>query len=217
MPADPWSTVVGVVDDTRMPGLGGDFRALQVYTLPNPRGPMPIPLLVRTAGSGEDAMLALEKAVKVDRTVLVWGSQSGEAYLRDSLAPSRFAMALLTAFAVIALVLAAAGLYGVIAYGVTQRTREIGVRVALGADPGAIRGLVVGDGLRLAVLGVVIGTGASAAATRLLDNMLYGVSPADPMTFAGVAVLVAAIAMVASYVPARRALRIDPTEALRAD
>jgi hypothetical protein len=217
MPAEPWSTVVGVVDDTRMPGLVGDFRALQVYPLANPRAQIPITLIVRTAGSAEDAMLALEKAIKVDRTLLVWGSQSGEAYLRDSLAPSRFAMALLTAFAIIALVLAAAGLYGVISYGVTQRTREIGVRVALGADAGAIRSLVVGGGVRLAVFGVVIGTGAAAAATRLLDNMLYGVSPADPMTFVGVAVLVGAIAMVASYMPARRALRIDPTEALRAD
>jgi len=122
-----------------------------------------------------------------------------------------------TAIAVIALVLAAIGLYGVIAYGGTQRTREIGVRVALGADPQAVTTLVVGGGFRLAVAGVVIGSGAAVAATRVLESMLYGVSPADPLTLVGIALLVAAIALVASYVPARRALRIDPTEALRAD
>jgi len=114
-------------------------------------------------------------------------------------------------------VLAAIGLYGVIAYGGTQRTREIGVRVALGADPQAVTTLVVGGGFRLAVAGVVIGSGAAVAATRVLESMLYGVSPADPLTLVGIALLVAAIALVASYVPARRALRIDPTEALRAD
>jgi ABC-type antimicrobial peptide transport system permease subunit len=149
--------------------------------------------------------------------VLFYGSQSGEAYLRDSLAPTRFAMALLTAFAVIALVLASVGLYGVIAYGVTQRTREIGVRVALGADARAVTALVVGGGLRLAVLGVAIGTAAAVAATRVLESMLYGVSPADPPTLLAIALLVGVIALAASYIPARRALRIDPTEALRAD
>ena len=95
--------------------------------------------------------------------------------------------------------------------------QEIGVRIALGADPGAVTGLVIGGGLRLAVAGVVIGAAAAAGTTRLLGSMLYGVSPADPLTFVAIAVLVAAIALLASYVPARRALRINPTEALRAD
>jgi predicted permease len=213
---EPWSTIVGIVDDVRLPGVRGDFRVLHLYSLLPPRSTN-IPFLVRTGGTGEGAMLAIERAVKADPTILFYGSQSGEAYLRDSLAPTRFAMALLTAFAIIALVLAAIGLYGVIAYGVTQRTREIGVRVALGADSRAVTTLVVGGGARLAVLGVAIGTAAAVAATRLLESMLYGVSPVDPLTFAVIALLVAVIAVLASYVPARRAVRIDPTEALRAD
>jgi len=141
----------------------------------------------------------------------------GDRYLRDSLASMRFAMALLAAFSGIALVLSGVGLYGVIAYSVTQRTREIGVRVALGADAAAVSRLVVGGGLRLAAIGVVIGAVAAAATTRVLDSMLYGVSRVDPLTFGAIVLLVAVIALFASYVPARRAVRIDPTEALRAD
>jgi predicted permease len=215
-PAEPWSTVVGIADDIQLPGMRGDFHMMNHYALLNSRFSN-IPFLVRTSGSGEQLMGAVEKAVKADPTVLFYGSQSGEAYLRESLAPTQFAMALLTAFAILALVLAAVGLYGVIAYGVTQRTREIGVRVALGADPRAVTRLVVGGGMRLAAVGVAIGAVTAAATTRLLESMLYAVTPTDPVTFSLIALLVATIAILASYVPARRALRIDPTEALRAD
>jgi ABC-type antimicrobial peptide transport system permease subunit len=141
----------------------------------------------------------------------------GDTYISESLAPTRFAMALLVAFSVIALLLAGVGLYGVIAYSVTQRTREIGVRVALGADARSVRRLVVGGGLKLTTLGVVLGIAAAAVSTRVLASLLYGVSPVDPVSFGAITVLVMAIALVASYVPARRAVRIDPTEALRAD
>jgi putative ABC transport system permease protein len=141
----------------------------------------------------------------------------GDAYLRDSLAPSRFAMALLTAFSLLALILSAVGLYGVIAYSITQRTREIGVRVALGADAQSVRRLVVGGGVRLAALGVGLGVAGAFATTRLLSSLLYGVSPVDPASFVGIAALVVGIAVAASYIPARRAVRIDPMEALRAD
>ena len=106
---------------------------------------------------------------------------------------------------------------GVIAYSVTQRTREIGVRVALGADARSVQRLVVGGGLRLTSLGVVLGLVGAAASTRVLASLLYGVGPADPLSFGGISALVVAIACLASYIPARRALRIDPTEALRAD
>ncbi len=124
-------------------------------------------------------------------------------------------MALLTAFAIIALVLTAVGLYGVIAYSVNQRTREIGVRMALGAEPRAVMGLVLGGGIRLAAAGVVIGAAVAAEATRVLRSMLYGVGPGDPWTFVGVGVVVGGVAILASYVPARRALRVEPAEALR--
>lgn len=123
-------------------------------------------------------------------------------------------MALLVAFAVVAFTLATVGLYGVISYGVAQRTREIGVRVALGAEPTAVARLVVGSGLRLASVGVVIGAGGAVAATRALSGMLYGVSASDPATFAGTSLVVAAVALVASYLPA---VRIDPVEALRGE
>ncbi|MDQ3997962.1 MAG: FtsX-like permease family protein, partial [Gemmatimonadota bacterium] len=212
-----WSTIVGVVDDARVPEVRGDVAALQVYSLLPPRLPA-VPLLVRTAMSGDAAAPMIKRAItSVDPTIYVRPTLSGDTYLRDGLAPTRFAMALLTAFAVVALVLAAVGLYGVIAYGVSQRTREIGVRVALGADPRAVAGLVVGSGLRLAAGGVLLGAAAAAGSTRVLASMLYAVSPADPVTFAVIALVVAAIALLASYVPARRASRIDPTEALRAD
>ena len=214
---EPWVTVVGVVDDIHMPGPYGDGRALQVYSLLPPQMGN-VPFLVRTAQSGEDAATTIHRAVvAVDRGLLVRPPVAGEAYLRDGLAPTRFAMALLTAFAIIALVLSAVGLYGVIAYSVTQRTREIGVRVAMGAAPRAVAGMVVGDALRLAAVGVVLGAFASMACTRVLGSLLYGVSPADPLTFAIIALLVVAIALLASYVPVRRALRIDPAEALRVD
>lgn len=104
-----------------------------------------------------------------------------------------------------------------IAYGVTQRTREIGVRLALGAPPGAVVRRIAAGGLRLAGVGVLVGTAAAAAATGVLRGMLYAVGPADPLTFALTALLVTGIALVASYVPARRALRVDPAETLRAD
>jgi putative ABC transport system permease protein len=216
-PPAAWSTVVGVVDDIQLPGLRGDTRTMNVYSL-LPPNLSDVPFVVRTAGSAEEAAPTIHRTiVEADRRVLVRPILSGEAYLRDALAPSRFAMALLAAFAVIALVLSAVGLYGIIAYSVTLRTREIGVRIALGADSGAVTGLVIGGGLRLAVAGVVIGAAAAAATTRLLGSMLYGVSPADPLTFVAIAVLVAVIASLASYLPARRAPNINPTEALRAD
>ena len=133
------------------------------------------------------------------------------------LAPTRFTLALLGAFAGVALFLAIVGLYGSIAYTVSQRTREIGIRIALGASAKTVTGLVVGDGLRLALVGVVIGAGTAAAASRTLSSLLYAVSASDPATFAAIAALIGAVTLAASYVPARRAARVDPVDALRSD
>ncbi|HEV7992857.1 MAG TPA: ABC transporter permease [Gemmatimonadaceae bacterium] len=215
--ADPWSIVVGVVDDTRMPDVRGDVADMQVYSLvPSKLGD--VPFLVRTAKSGDDAAPMIKHAIaSVHPALYVRPTLSGDSYLRDGLAPTRFAMALITAFAVLALVLATVGLYGVIAYSVSQRTREIGVRMALGADSGAVRRLVTAGALRHSLTGVVIGTVVAAATSHVLTGMLYGVSPVDPFTFSAIALLVTAIAVLASYVPMRRALRIEPTEALRAE
>jgi putative ABC transport system permease protein len=141
----------------------------------------------------------------------------GDDYLREALAPTRFALALLVAFAGVALVLSIVGLYGSIAYSVSQRTREIGIRVALGASPNAVTGLVIGDGVRLTALGLIVGIAAATAATRALSSLLYGVGASDPTTFAGIAILVGGVAIAASYLPALRASRVDPVNALRAE
>ena len=193
------------------------MAAVQVNILIPPRlGDVPI--LVRKAVSGDDAAPLIKRAIaSVHPALYVRPTLSGDTYLRDGLAPTRVAMALITAFVILAVVLAAVGRYGVVAYGVSQRTREIGVRVALGAVPSAVIRLVVGVGLRLAAVGVVLGLAIAMATARVLGSMIYAVSPADPLTFATTALLVTAIALIASYVPARRALRIDPAEALRTD
>jgi putative ABC transport system permease protein len=213
----PWSTVVGVVADVRLPGVRGNRDELQVYSLPLRQIPTGA-YLVRTSLAPDAIVPTLRRVIMAtDSRLRVGTATTGDAAVRDMLAPARFSMALLGAFAAVALTLATVGLYGVISYGVTQRTREIGIRVALGASPSAVTGLVLGDGFRVIAGGVVVGLAAAAATSRLLGSMLYGISPADPPTYSAIAVLVAAVALFASYVPARRALRIDPLEALRAD
>jgi putative ABC transport system permease protein len=129
----------------------------------------------------------------------------------------RFTLVLLATFAAVALVLAAVGIYGVISYAVSRRTHEIGVRVALGASPSAVVRLVVAQGMRVVTVGVVIGLAGALLASRLMTQLVYGVRVTDPMTYVGVAALLGAVALVASYIPARRATRIDPLAAMRTD
>jgi putative ABC transport system permease protein len=131
------------------------------------------------------------------------------------LADRRFLLLLVGLFAAAALALAAVGIYGVVAFSVTRRTQEIGIRMALGAQRSGVLRLIVGEGARLAVLGVGIGIAASLVITRLLSSLLFGISATDPITFAGVAVLLFLVALLASYMPARRAMRLDPNSALR--
>jgi len=124
-------------------------------------------------------------------------------------------MALLTSFACLALVLSALGVYGVLSYSIAQRTREIGLRLALGADQGSVLRLVVGTGARLALFGIAAGTAVALALTRMMTDLLYGVRPADPVTFAVVTIVLASTSILACYIPARRAMRVDPIVALR--
>ncbi len=207
----------GVADDVHLPGARGDLQDYQIYTMPLARPPVPT-FVVRMASVPPNVESVLRKAIQsVNPTLIARRTRVGDDYLREALAPTRFAMALLGTFSLVALVLSVVGLYGSITYTVTQRTREIGIRVALGASPRAVIGLILGDGVKLAVAGLVIGLAAAIATTRTLTSLLYAVTPGDPLTFILIAVAVALIALLASYIPARRAVRIDPVDALRAD
>jgi putative ABC transport system permease protein len=153
----------------------------------------------------------------IDPNLPVYAVRSGESLLAKQLASRRFATTLINAFAVSALLLAAFGLHGVIAYGVRQRTHEIGVRVALGATAGRILALVLGQAARLTAFGVAIGIAAAIVVTRLITTMLFNVRPGDPVTLAGVVVLLAAVVGLATLGAARRAARIEAAVALRAE
>ena len=146
---------------------------------------------------------------------VIFGARTMEQIISNSLAARRFAMVLLSIFAAIALLLSSIGIYGVISYLVGQRTQEIGIRVALGARRWDVLRLVLSHSVQMAVLGVLIGVAASLALTRLMDKMLYGVSATDPITFFAVAIILTCVALAASYIPARRAMRVDPIIALR--
>ena len=137
------------------------------------------------------------------------------AVVSRSMADRRLMASLLAGFAGLALALAAVGIYGVTAYGVAQRTREIGVRMALGAQRGHVFRLIIGGGMKLVLIGVAVGLCVALGLTRLLSSLLYGVGASDPLTFAGVILLLGAVALAANYLPARRATRIDPMMALR--
>ncbi len=173
-------------------------------------------IVVRADMAPEGLASAVRGVVRgMDPDVPVYDMKTMDQYLGTAVAEPRFSMLLLSIFAALALVLTAIGLYGVIAYAVAQRTHEIGIRIALGAGPGDVLGDVLGSGARIALLGVVCGTAGALAATRLLRGLLYGVSASDPATFAAVALLLFGVAMLACYIPARRAMRVDPVIALR--
>jgi ABC-type antimicrobial peptide transport system permease subunit len=146
---------------------------------------------------------------------VISGAQTMDEIISDSISDRRFSMILLGVFAALALMLSSVGIYGVISYLVGQRTHEIGLRMALGAQRRDVLKLVLGHGVKTALLGVAIGLVAALGLTRLMADMLFGVSPTDPVTFAGVAALLVIVAMAACYMPARRAMRVDPMTALR--
>ncbi|MBP1635629.1 MAG: permease [Acidobacteria bacterium] len=153
----------------------------------------------------------------MNRSVPLSGARTLEEIRAESMAQTSFALVMLAIAATVALLLGVVGIYGVIAYMATQRTREIGIRMALGAQRENVSGLFVRHGLLLAGAGVLLGVGASAALARLMSSLLFGVSAWDPATYVAVSLALAAIALLASYVPARRAARLDPIVALRAD
>jgi putative ABC transport system permease protein len=215
----PLYTVVGVVADVKQLSLAGD-QADAVYVPASqwPSGDRVMSLVVRIRGDPAGFAPAVREAIwSVDRQQPVVRVATMEGLLAASAAQRRFALVLFEAFALAALVLAAAGIYGVLAGNVAERTREIGVRAALGATRGRIVSLVVGQGMMLTALGVAIGLTAAAIASGGIVSLLFGVSRLDPVTYVGVVALLGAVALVACAAPAWRALRVDPATSLRAE
>ncbi len=210
-----WLEIVGVTGDMRANGLGSEAPAelyvpttqfVNGYNAYVIRGAVPVTTLlpaIRRAVAKVDPMLALSSVATMDEAI------------GRTLALPRFTMWLLVLLGGVGLVLALVGVYGVISYVVTQRTREVGIRIALGADVGGIQWMLVRQGILLGVAGIAVGSAVSIAATRYLGALMYGVSPHDPLTFGAVALLLVAVAACASWIPARRATRIDPLVALR--
>jgi len=173
-------------------------------------------LVVRTTGDPKALTSAVRAAMReLDKDLPLYGIKPVADVIADSVAPRKFNMLLLGVFAGLALVLAAVGLYGVMSYAVSMRTREIGIRMALGASQKRVLGLVVGQGLILTGSGVAIGLIASFFLTRLMTSLLYGVNPTDAITFGGISLLLIGVSTMASVVPAQRAMKVDPMVALR--
>ena len=218
--------IVGVVGHVKQWGLAEDANSpvlaqfyMTISQVPDQFMPLAARgglFAVRTQGSPETEMGAIRRALeKINGEIVVYETRTMDKIISDSLAARRFSMILLGIFAVLALVLSCVGIYGVISYLAGQRTHEIGIRMALGAQRNDVLRLVLGHGAKMVLIGVGVGVAASLALTRLMARLLFGVSAYDPLTFLGVACLLILVALAASYVPARRAMRVDPIVALR--
>ena len=207
--------VIGVVGDARTSGL--DESAMEEFYLHSLQQPAGfVSLTIKTRSAPASLAGAVRNAVlEVDKDQPLYNLKTMEQHLADSVARRRFPMLILTGFAVTALLLSALGLYGVVSYSVAQRTHEIGIRMALGAQASDVLKLILGNGMALALIGVAAGLAGAFALTRLIAGLLFGVSATDATTFAAVAGLLILVALLASYIPARRATKVDPLVALR--
>jgi putative ABC transport system permease protein len=216
---DPWISVVGIVGDVKEMGLEAPAKAEMFFPyqqMPTMLWNMPRDLTIRTSNDPLSLVSALRQAIwSVDPAQPVSNIRTMDDVLAEEVTQRRIGMTLLTAFASLALLLACLGIYGVLSYAVSQRTSEIGVRIALGASKNQVLRLVMADGMRLAAVGVGIGLVAALALTRLMAGLLFGVSASNPLTLAGMTLVLASVALLACYIPARRAAKVDPMIALR--
>ena len=221
--------IVGIVGDVKQDALNGSDPNATLYvpmaqitaatyaaSTVGPFRAFSMALVVRTITRPTSLVTAVANAVhQLDPVTPVLDVVTLEDFVAESLSQERFNMLLLATFAGLAVVLAAVGIYSVLAYGVRRRVREIGIRMALGAQNGDVLRTVIGDGTKLTLIGVAIGIAGALALTRSLSSLLYGVRPTDPLTFIVVSFILTSVALLASYIPARRATRIDPMVALR--
>jgi predicted permease len=215
MTSDDWRTIVGVVADTKQTGLAAGVAPEAFFSLEQ-WATSDMALVIRSSVDPLSLVSAVRKqAAELDKSLPIYSIATMDEMLSADVASQRFHAWLLGAFAGLAVLLAAVGIYGVMAYAVGQRTHEIGVRMALGAEPAGVLRMVLGQGLRMALTGAVVGLLGSFALTRFMRSLLFEVSPTDPATFAGVLLALVVVALAASYIPARRATRVDPMAALR--
>ncbi|HLX44871.1 MAG TPA: ABC transporter permease [Bryobacteraceae bacterium] len=207
--------IVGVVADVRQKSLDRDPKpGVFLATLQEPT--TPVYLVARTHGDPRQLIKAIEGEIRsLDRDMPIADIKTMDQYVSDSVAAPRFNTILMVSFAALALVLAAVGIFGVISYSVAQRTQELGIRRALGAGTGSVMGLVLGQGMGLTAIGVAIGLAGAFALARLLQSLLFSITPADAVTYVAVGLVLSTVAFVASYLPARRAAKVDPMVALR--
>ena len=215
--APEWVTIVGVVGDTKMYGLENPSR-LEIYVPLRQSVAGSMTLLVKSAKDPAALTSEIRGAVaSIDKDQPVFAIATMQQLVLDSVSTRRITFIVLGAFSGLALVLSAIGIYGVISYSVAQRTQEIGIRMALGAQPGDVLRMVIRQGAKIAGAGILIGIVASLGLTRLMTKLLFSVHPADPATFAAVTITLGLIALLACYIPARRTLRVDPVSALRSE
>ncbi len=217
---DPWCTIVGVVGNAKNGGL--DRPAGTELYLPYAQGQAasnglnPVNIVLRTPGDPLDLNGEVRNLIHgLDAGMPIANVRSMDQVIEAAESQPRFLTLLLGLFSALALILAVIGIYGVMSYAVTQRTNEIGIRMALGAQPSSVLGLVLGQGMRLALAGMAVGVALAFALTRLMSSLLFGIAPTDPITFVAVVIVLAVAAAAACYIPARRAMKVDPIVALR--
>jgi putative ABC transport system permease protein len=207
--------IIGVVADVKNRSLNAEVSP--AYFVPQTQVPFnQMTVLVKAKSDPRSLIIAAQREVSaIDQELPVYNIKTMDEYIASSVAAPRFNTMLLAIFASVALVLTIVGLYGVMSYSVAQRTNEIGIRMALGAQTRDVLRLIVSEGIKLVLLGLAIGLVGAFALTRMIASLLFGVTTKDPLTFVAVALLLAFVALLACYIPARRAARVDPIEALR--